>query len=207
MLRIAAALSVAFGAAALLAFLHVLGEGPFASPEARHLRAMKDRVAVPLEITPTSLPAMVALPHARPLAEYAALERRGVSLDGYVQHLLRASDGDLHLELVARPVAPTGWDTTYVTAEITPGIRRLAPGWSYATLVERFHPRLGGVTAWADSTRRVRISGWLLYDWQYDRPALPGRPGAERLTGWEIHPVTRIEVWNAARSRFEDLPR
>lgn len=208
-LRIAAALSVALGAAALLAFLHVLGEGPFASAEARHLRAMKDRTAAPSEVTPTSLEAMAALPHARSLADYETIERRGVSLEGYVQHLLRASDGDLHLEVVANPVSPAGWDTAYVTAEITPSVRRSAPGWSYETLVERFHPRLGGVTPWADGTRRVRLTGWLLYDWQYDHPTHPGRPGpaAARLTGWEIHPVTRIEVWSAARSRFEDVPR
>jgi hypothetical protein len=208
-LRVVAALALALGAGALLVFLTALGEGPLASPAARHLRAMKDRLATPSVITPTSIDGMVALPHARPLAEYAAIEQRGVSLEGYVQHLIRANDGDFHLEIADRPVSPGGWDTEYISAEITPQVRAASSRWTYEGLVERFHPPLGGVTPWTDGTRRVRISGWLMYDWQYDNPPLPGRPRsrAPRLTGWEIHPVTRIEIWNPDSTRFEDLPR
>ena len=208
-LRLAAALALILGAGALLAFLTVLGEGPLAGEAARHLRVMKDRASAPPVITPTSLEGMVALPHGRPVAEYAAIERRGVSLEGYVQHFMRANDGDFHLEIAARPVSAGGWDTAYISAEITPRVRGATGRWTYEGLVERFHPLLGGVTPWTDGTRRVRISGWLLYDWQYDNPPLAGSPRqrAPRLTGWEIHPVTCIEVWNTDAARFEELLR
>ena len=207
-LRPAAALALILGAAALLAFLHLLGEGPFVSLEASHLRDMKERVDDPPRIEPTSFDGMVALPHRRTVAEYSAYERRGVSLEGYVQHLMRASDGDLHLEIVAHALSPTDWDTAYVTAEITPRVRRGAPNWSYERLVERFRPRIGGATPWAEGTRRIRVRGWLLYDWQYDAPwSGPPRHRVERLTGWEIHPVTGIEVWDDSSARFVEVAR
>ena len=205
-LRLAAALALMLGAAALLAFLHLLGEGPGVSLEAGHLRDMKNRVDPPPRIEPTSFAEMAALPHHESVAEYSALERRGVSLDGYVQHLMRASDGDFHLEIVSHRLMPGASDTAYVSAEITPRVRRGAPHWSYETLIERFRPLLGGVTAWSSGTRRVRISGWLLYDWQYDSPGSSGRH-ADRLTGWEIHPVTGIEVWDERKAAFAEVPR
>jgi hypothetical protein len=38
---------------------------------------------------------------------------------------------------------------------------------------------------------RVRVSGWLLYDY-LSRPGV----GRWRASAWAIHPVTRIEVWD-----------
>ena len=208
-LRVVAGVALLLGAGALLAFLTALGELPLASDDARHLRAMKDRVAAPTVIAPTSLEGMVALPHRRPVAEYAAIERRGVSLEGYVQHFMRANDGDFHLEISVRPVSQGDWNREYISAEITPQVRATSDHWTYEELVERLHPLLGGVTPWTDGSRRVRISGWLLYDWQYDNPPLGGQrqKSAPRLTGWEIHPVTRIEIWNPDSTRFEELTR
>jgi hypothetical protein len=72
----------------------------------------------------------------------------------------------------------------------------------------------------------VRLSGWLLYDFQYDgvhrsadplrwmwnrfglkRPYRPDGPVSiwPRLSGWEIHPVTRIEVWDDARGGYGEV--
>ena len=67
----------------------------------------------------------------------------------------------------------------------------------------------GAVTPWPGGPRRVRLSGWLLYDFQYDRPATPWsrQYSAPRLSGWEIHPVTRIEVWDDARGEWVEVPR
>ena len=208
-MRNAAGVALALGAGALLMFMHQLGEGPFSGPPARHLRRMKDRVEAPRRIEPTSLAAMAALPHGRLPAEVDSIERHAVSLEGYVQHVMHATDGDIHLEIIDHPVAAGGWDSAYVSAEITPRVRGTGAGWNYERLIERLRPLIGGVTAWADSARRVRITGWLLYDWQYDNPPQPGRSPmrSPRLTGWEIHPVTRIEIWNADSSGFEDLPR
>lgn len=203
-LRAAAALSLVLGAAALLFFLRLLGEGPLVPPEMRHLREMKNRVTAPAAVESSSFAGMIALPHRRPLAEYAPIERRGVALEGYVQRMLRASDGDVHLEIVARRPPPSGWDTVYVSAEITPRVRRGAPRWTWENLVEAFRPMAGGATPWNGGPRRVRIRGWLMYDWQYDEV---NPRHVERLSGWEIHPVTGIEIWDEATARFVGVPR
>lgn len=203
-LRVAAALSLLLGAAGLLGFLHVVGKGPFASAAARHLRAMKDRVAAPDAVADYAFADFAALPHHAPLAEYAAVEQRGVRLQGYVQHLLRASDGDLHLEVAAGPAQPEWPNAVYVTSEITPQWQRGSDAWAYDPLVAAFRPASGGVTAWDAGARRVRLTGWLLYDYQYDLPQGPAQP---RLTGWEIHPVTRIELWDDSLATFVEYRR
>jgi uncharacterized protein YgiM (DUF1202 family) len=40
-----------------------------------------------------------------------------------------------------------------------------------------------------DTDQQVRISGWLMYDFQHS-----GEIGTSRATVWEVHPITRIEV-------------
>jgi hypothetical protein len=205
MLRLAAALVAVTGAALLLAFLHLVGKGPFADPAARHLRAMKDRTAVPARAAVVDTAFFRALPHRAPLATVAALERRAVVLEGRVQHLLRSSDGDLHLELAApgtdlnrRILAP------YVTAELTPAFRRRRPDLTFDALAATLRPNRGSTAAWPGGPRRARVTGWLLYDFQYDAPVTEEqlRTGAPRLTGWEIHPVTRLEVWDEPRGAW-----
>jgi hypothetical protein len=174
----------------------------------RHLRAMKERAVAPDSLAPFAAADFAALPHRVPLDAYARLERRGVSFDGCVQRLLTAADGDIHFELVAFPRGPESGDTTYVTAELTPRWGDGSVRWSYERLVASLRPDSGGVTAWDAGPRRARIGGWLLYDFQYDQPPRPdARPANLRLTGWEIHPITRIELWDDSLRRFVDLPR
>lgn len=208
-MRLAAALSLLLGAAALMAYLNIMGRGPFAGAAARHLRAMKDRTTAPDSVREVTLADFAALPHHVPLAAYASIERRGVVNEGYVQRMVRASDDDYHLELAPTPRGSMGPDTTYISAEITPGVRDGSKRWSYGALTAAFRPNGGGITAWDQGPRRVRVSGWLLYDYQYDAP--PGQweknRAAPRISGWEIHPVTRIELWNDSLGRYVDLPR
>jgi hypothetical protein len=208
-LRIAAAIALLLGAAALLGFMRLLGEGPFVSLESRHLREMKERLDPPTHVEPISIADLVALPHGESVAEYSAIERRGVSLDGFVQRMIHASDGDVHLEIVARPLATGDADTAYVSAEITPRFRQASANWTYERLLERLRPNFGGPSAWRGGTRRVRLSGWLLYDWQYDTRSHATRASEsnQRMTGWEIHPVTDIEIWDDARSQFVEYAR
>jgi hypothetical protein len=40
-----------------------------------------------------------------------------------------------------------------------------------------------------NTNKQVRISGWLMYDFQH-----VGEIGTQRATVWEVHPITRIEV-------------
>jgi hypothetical protein len=55
----------------------------------------------------------------------------------------------------------------------------------------------------------VRLTGWLCYDYQYDD--LPStwslQFGLARRSGWEMHPVTKIELWNPADSAYVELRR
>jgi hypothetical protein len=213
MLRAAAALALAAGILGFGVFLHVMGLSPTASLAARHLRAMKDRLDPPASVAPMTFADFAALPHARPVAEYSALERRGASLEGYVQRMILSSDGDYHLEIAPRRRRPGWGDTAYVSAEITPQWQRGSSSWRFGPLLAALRPNFGGATSWDDGPRRVRISGWLLYDFQYD----PGFPVARalagtrrreiRITGWEIHPATRIEIWNDSLDTYEDYPR
>jgi hypothetical protein len=208
-LRLLAALSLVLGVAALLGYLELLGKGPLAGPRMRHLRAMKSRVQAPREVVAWTLEDFAVLPHDWSLRGYSRLENRGVSLEGYVQHILRSMDGDFHLEVAPTPRGPGGPDTVYVTAEITPEWRRGSRRWTYDRLLAAFRPNHGGVTVWDEGPRRARITGWLLYDFQYDtRPTSWAlRHGAPRISGWEIHPVTRIELWDESLRRFVDHPR
>jgi hypothetical protein len=206
--RLAAGVAVGLGLVVLLLFLQLVGKAPWSPHEMRHLRAQKDRVAAPERLAPFTAADFESLSHGRPLADYARLEQRGVSFDGYVQHLLTAEDGDIHFELAATRRLPGGPDTAYVTAELTPQWGRGSDHWSYENLVATLRPNRGGTTPWETGPRRARVSGWLLYDYQHDTRYGPAalRRGA-RLTGWEIHPVTRIEVWEAADSAWREVER
>jgi hypothetical protein len=214
-LRLTAAAALVLAGLTVFAYLHLVGRGPFATPEARHLRAMKERTAVPARLETFTFADFAALPHGAARTRYAAIERRAVSLDGYVAGMIHASDGDVHLEISAVPRRPGDPDTLYVTAEITPAFRHGRPEWSYESLRQAFRPASGGPRPSDLPSTRVRVSGWLLYDFQYDglpdtdpvrtlwnRANPPRHPGRARrsiwprLTGWEIHPVTGVEVWD-----------
>ncbi len=205
-LRLSAALALAAGLVTLMAFLHLIGRGPFASEAARHLRAMKDRATVPSTAQAVTLAWMRTLPHGRPPAETAPFESRGVSLEGYVQRILWSSDGDTHLEIAPEP-PPADSATRYVTAEITRRFRERHPGWGYGALAATLRPNLGSGRPWPGGPRRARVTGWLFYDLQYDAPVPDSMldRGAPRVTGWEIHPVTRLEVWDDTRGAWAEV--
>ena len=208
-LRILGSLALILGAAAVMFYLSFMGKGPWTTPEARHLRALKDRRVAPARYEPLTMGDVQRLPHQLSLAAYAPLEARGVSYEGYVQRILRAIDDDCHLEVTPTPRGSAGPDTAYVTAEITPWWRQHSQRWSYEGLVAAFRPNHGGASPWDDGPRRVRVSGWLLYDFQYDTRVSPWslQYQAPRVSGWEIHPVTRIELWDDARQSWVDDPR
>lgn len=206
-LRLAAVLALLVGVGGYLGFLQVVGKGPFVDLEQANLRTLKDRRTAPPAYAPVTFADLAALPHHESLADYAPLERRGVVLEGWVQRMLRAPDGDTHLEVTAIPRRPDSPDTVYATAEITPQWTRRSARWSYEALFETLRPNRGGETPWPSGPRRVRVGGWLLYDFQYDAPlpALLAAGQSPRLTGWEIHPVTRIEVWDDSLARFVEV--
>ncbi len=203
MLRAIAISSLALGAAMLAIYFHVLGLLPFDPADARHLRAMKSRRASPATFTDFTQDSFAALPRHTAVAAFAPLEQRGVRLVGYVQGLLRAPDEDVHLEIVPIPRMPGDGSIRYVTGEITPAWRH-GTRWTLPALVQAFRPLAGGVTPWDAGTRRVRFTGWLMNDFEHHGPPPLGPP---RVSPWEIHPVTRIELWDDTLHAWQDLAR
>ena len=211
MVRLVAAVSALVGIAAMAAFLQVVGKGPWAGLEARHLREMKDRDESPVTVETVTPPDLYALPRHLSVAEYSGIERRAVALECRVRHMQRASDGDLHLECRA----PDSTDARYVTAEITPVWRGRpapagfdVPGWGYDQLAATFRPRVHYPAPWPGTPARLRITGWLLYDEGGDVIErffhLPRKP---RPTDWEIHPVTKIERWDDRLASWVEVRR
>jgi hypothetical protein len=91
-------------------------------------------------------------------------------------HFTHANEVDWHIALVGE--VGQGEDES-VVIETTPRIRRKHSHWTVANL-----------KPWVDADAPVRISGWLMFD-----PEHRNHLGKYRSTLWEIHPVTRIEVW------------
>jgi len=94
---------------------------------------------------------------------------------------------DTHIEITADPLKRD--EETYVIVEVTPQTRHVMAvqgiDWSTGTLRKTL---LG---------KRVRITGWLLFDVEHKPNATnTASPDAHiwRATVWELHPVTSIEV-------------
>jgi len=205
--RFAAIASVVLGAALLLLYLDDLGKAPWSAAAARHLRDMKERTALPASYRPATFAAVAAHPRFAPLAVYAPLEQQAVTLEGYVQRMTRAPDGDIHLDFAdTLDTSPDHALVPYLSCEITPQWHLGSAAWRYERLLALFRPIVSYSTHRAWPPARVRLSGWLTYDYPYDggRPTF-GFP--VHLAMWEIHPVTRIELWDAAGARFVELPR
>jgi hypothetical protein len=199
----------AAGSAVLLVGLALLGKAPGLSAETKHLRAMKDRVEPPAGYRDMTMDDFAALPHRPPMPARVELERHGVRMAGWVQRILLSGDGDVHVELAEHRRTREDRDTTYVVCEISSAWRRMKPGWVYDSLIVAFRPNHGGATAWEAGPRRVRLSGWLLYDHPYDKVQSNWNltRHAPRRTGWEIHPVTDIELWDDTNQSWQELAK
>lgn len=93
---------------------------------------------------------------------------------------------DWHIALVE---APGQGEKLVVVVETTPRIRVKHKKWTEANLVP-----------WLDSDLPVRISGWLMFD-----PEHRNHMGKYRKSMWEIHPITKIEVWK--NEKWVDLDK
>jgi hypothetical protein len=90
-----------------------------------------------------------------------------------------AADLDVHIAL-AEKVGEGEKDA--IVVETTPRIRKHHPNWARTKL-----------DPWINGTDPVRITGWLLYD-----PEHRAMVGSLRSSMWEIHPITKIEVWKGS---------
>ena len=133
------------------------------------------------------------------LAQIAAYEGVALRVVGYVVaikpqaggsgestncHFSNESEVDWHIAFVGQ--AGEG-EKASVVIETTPRVRQSHPRWTPQAL----HP-------WLNTDMPVRISGWLMLD-----PEHRNHLGKYRGTLWEIHPITRIEVFKD--NRWVDL--
>jgi hypothetical protein len=127
---------------------------------------------------------------ARTAAEISPVEHKGVVVEGILigakqsgtesTNCKRQELRDYHLWIVDEQ------DQTRaqaVVAEVTPRWLASNPGWRL-----RFLKRL------ADQRANVRLTGWLMLD-----PEHPDQIGKIRGGLWEIHPITKIEVFSGGR--------
>jgi hypothetical protein len=181
----------------------------FFGPQGRYLIEEKNREEVPSHyesLTYADFLALPALPARYREQDWAIVRResqRAVSLEGYIAEVRQVHDGpmygewpwegDLHLHLRDRPQSqcfPPGPRHDQIVTEVTPHFQPPRTDWSEAALRGLCNRQV-----------RVRISGWLLHDYEHADGVTRWR-----ATPWEIHPVTRIEVWDPVRQAWQLVP-
>jgi len=111
-----------------------------------------------------------------------------VMVVGFLSHQVKVETGGESTNCHLHADAEVDWHI-YLTKSSAQGI-------SSAVIVETT-PRTRPAHKWTtamlhplvDSQTQVRISGWLMYDFEHI-----GVIGTQRATAWEVHPITRIEV-------------
>jgi hypothetical protein len=91
-------------------------------------------------------------------------------------HFINPEEVDWHIPLVEKSGDP---ESTSIVVETTPRVRETHPKWT---------PQI--LAPWVLSAQPVRISGWTMLD-----PEHEAHIGRFRSTLWEIHPITKIEVF------------
>jgi hypothetical protein len=184
-------------AAVLLVFVqpNCPRQGAALSAEVRAFVRLKNRDALP---RPEEFDRSVGLEELlRPGDDRARWsEARAAALEGYVvgvrpggveaANCYSFTRRDTHIYVAARPDA---LPRERVVLEVTPRME----AWAAARGRDWSEPALRR----ALMGRRCRFEGWLLYDTEHDEEAentAPGRLDNWRATGWELHPVTNIEI-------------
>jgi len=178
------------------------------SVQRSYLVEQKNRTDVPAHYEPMTFADFLGLPAVG--ARYTSSDweivrrdtQRAVSLEGYIAEVIHVRDGatygrppdegdfHVHLREAREPqCAPEGHRDRQIVTEVTPDFQPPKTGWSHDAL-----------RALCERQVRVRISGWLLHDYQHVRDI-----GDWRASAWEIHPVTNIEVWDPAREAWQPL--
>lgn len=132
-------------------------------------------------------------------AAIAPYEREAITVTGFIAKIRKQAPNhestncgwggedntDWHIEFVGSFVSGHAQsETEAVVVETTPRLKRVHPNWHRLTEFE--NP--------AQKTDSVRISGWLMLD-----PEHKAHLGLYRQTLWEIHPITRIEVFTGGK--------
>jgi hypothetical protein len=162
--------------------------GNSSDPKLIALDSQKNRTDIPdsAAYIAASWDALKGLPSDSP----DDLQAAPVMVSGYLSHqinvedkapgestncnLLNDDEVDWHIYLTSKPNQAI---SQAIIVETTPRTRPLHT-WDKSVL-----------DGLVNTNKQVRISGWLMYDFQHV-PEI----GTERATVWEVHPITRIEV-------------
>lgn len=109
------------------------------------------------------------------LSDKVVVQNRGAGESANC-HLLGNEEVDWHIYLTK---SPNEKPREAIIVETTPRVRP----------AHRWTPQM--LTRYVASNTRVRISGWLMYDFLHVNLI-----GTLRATAWEVHPITKIEVQN-----------
>jgi hypothetical protein len=160
-------------------------EGDATPQKAKALNDNKNRTDVPANYVTIGWDQLKSLPAGR----VSDLQGAAVSVVGFLSHKINVENKsgestnchlkgndevDWHMYLTSSPAQGMA---DAVIVETTPRTRP-SHKWTTAMLAPLI-----------DSNTQVRISGWLIYDFEHT-PVI----GKQRATVWEVHPVTRIEV-------------
>jgi hypothetical protein len=100
---------------------------------------------------------------------------------------------DFHFEILPSDQGdPKNRRDEIIITEITPWFSEAVSGWTRANLCPFASYCNGYSGTMQNAPSRVRVYGWLFYD---DPHSGDGSVGNWRGTAWEIHPVTRIEIF------------
>jgi hypothetical protein len=168
--------------------------GDASDPKTQALDSNKNRTDIPEPnaYVPVEWNALANLP----ANQVDQLQGAPVEVEGFLSHVIRVENSgngestnchktnldevDWHMYLTNQPAQGIA---NAIIIETTPRTRPLHL-WD--------ENKLGKLV---NSQTRVRVSGWLMYDWQHI-----GVIGTQRATVWEVHPITRIETQGASGS-------
>jgi hypothetical protein len=167
-------------------------KGDASDPKTQALDSNKNRTDIPdpSAYIPVGWNALASLPSG----QADQLQGAPVEVEGYLSHRIQVENSgtgestnchltslnevDWHMYLTNQPAQGIA---SAIIVETTPRTRPLH-SWDQG--------KLGQLV---DSQTKMRIAGWLMYDWQH-----VGVIGKQRATVWEIHPITRIETQDAS---------
>jgi hypothetical protein len=175
----------------------------------------KNRTDVPADYHLVTFTAISSLtfPHGAPksreswsqaqLDQVSQFEGAAVSVEGYLYKVKPETGGtgestncnetgpdqvDWHIALLPQAGQP---QSAAIVVETTPRVRKDHPGWTTTALDP-------WVRTHAHDHDLVRVSGWLMFD-----PEHAADIGNYRCTLWEVHPITKIEVFDG--TAWKDL--
>jgi len=204
--RLGCGLGAALGVLLVAVGTRVSGESPLTGRVTDHLAVQQQRTEIPAAYAPIDYGffAQLPTPEIRTVSDLAAVEEvehNAVALTGYIVRVIpvpihlagrRATDWEFYLHLRVGPARRCEYqdDARNLVAVVTPPFQPPQTGWDLEALYDLCREQA-----------RVRLSGWLLYDYLSRT-----RVGRSRASAWSIHPVTQIEVWDA-RDRSWNLLR